>query len=344
MSKYNQTATPVDLKMMRRALQLADGGGSRVSPNPLVGAVVAVGDRILGEGFHRRWGGPHAEVNAVNSVKEEDRGLLKDATIYVTLEPCSHYGKTPPCAKLIIDTGIPRVVVGAPDPNPLVSGRGIGMLRDAGLEVVENILLEECLEQNRRFMTAQKLHRPWIQLKWAQTADGYIGQLNPEGEPMPLTISNDITLGLMHQERSMADAILVGSKTIISDNPALTLRMRPGKNPLKVSFLSDNIPSDSKFFTRGEYILLPVNLSLEAQMKWLREKTGINSLMVEGGRETLQRFIDASLFDEIRIETSPRISGVSGVPAPTLHPADIRLLRSETIDSHRIDIYRKSDE
>ena len=153
---------------MKRALQLASGGEGRVAPNPMVGAVIVADGRIIGEGFHRTFGGPHAEVNAIRSVKEADRHLLKESTIYVTLEPCSHYGKTPPCAKLIVDTGIPHVVVGAPDPNPLVAGRGIRMLREAGIDVKENVLLEECLEINRRFMTAQTEKRPWILLKWAQ--------------------------------------------------------------------------------------------------------------------------------------------------------------------------------
>ncbi|MDE6400059.1 MAG: bifunctional diaminohydroxyphosphoribosylaminopyrimidine deaminase/5-amino-6-(5-phosphoribosylamino)uracil reductase RibD, partial [Muribaculaceae bacterium] len=151
----------MDNTYMRRALQLAHGGEGRVAPNPMVGAVVVARGRIIGEGFHRTFGGPHAEVNAIASVNETDRPLLKEATIYVTLEPCSHYGKTPPCARLIIDSGIPRVVTGAPDPNPLVAGRGIRMLREAGIEVTEGVLLKECLDINRRFMTAHTCGRPW---------------------------------------------------------------------------------------------------------------------------------------------------------------------------------------
>ena len=174
---------------MARALQLARGGEGFVSPNPMVGAVVTARGRIIGEGFHRAFGGPHAEVNAIASVAEADRHLLREATIYVTLEPCSHYGKTPPCARLIIDTGIPRVVTGAPDPNPKVSGRGIRMLREAGIDVTEGVMLKECLDINRRFMTAQRLRRPYIQLKWAQTADGFIAGLDEETAAIVSAIS-----------------------------------------------------------------------------------------------------------------------------------------------------------
>lgn len=217
---------------MHRALQLASGGEGRTAPNPMVGAVIVAEGRIIGEGFHHTYGGPHAEVNAVNSVSEADRHLLQKATIYVTLEPCSHYGKTPPCAKLIIDSHIPKVVVGAPDPNPLVAGRGIRMLREAGTEVTEGVLLEECLEINRRFMTAQTHGRPWILLKWAQSADGFMAAFNECGDSVPVKLSNPLSSVWMHRERAMVRAIMVGSNTLSIDNPRLDVRLWAGKIPL----------------------------------------------------------------------------------------------------------------
>jgi len=340
-----------DAEMMRRAIQLAEGGGQWVSPNPLVGAVVEARGRIIGEGFHRQFGGPHAEVNAIASVSETDRPLLREATIYVTLEPCSHYGKTPPCAKLIIDTGIPRVVVGAPDPNPLVAGRGIKMLREAGVDVTENVLKDECMEQNRRFMTAQTQERPWIQLKWAQTLDGDIAGIDSSGTPHPISLSSPLTLGLMHQERGMADAILVGTNTINIDNPSLTIRHRAGRDPYKITFESERLNRERAITSDPKFITLPAGMTLESQMKWLRKETGIQSLMVEGGRDTLQRFIDARLFDEIRIETAPRRLSdfrkndshpyTSGLPAPILPPGAVILHTRVNVDGHTIDVLRK---
>lgn len=339
-----------DAIMMRRAIQLAEGGGQWVSPNPLVGAVVVADGRIIGEGFHRCCGGPHAEVNAIRSVSGADRHLLCKSTIYVTLEPCSHYGKTPPCARLIIDSGIPRVVVGAPDPNPLVAGRGIRMLRDAGVEVVEGVLLDECMEQNRRFMTAHTLHRPWIQLKWAMTADGYMAALDALGNPRPIRISNPVTAGLMHAERAMADAILVGTNTANADNPSLTVRLRPGRDPYKVTFDSEALRRDARLMSDQRLILLPVGLTLEQQMFLLRKEYGIQSLMVEGGRDTLRRFIEARLFDEIRVETAPwSLAGLDsdeghlvtlGMPAPEIPHGLVALRSRKYVAGHYIDIWR----
>ena len=189
----------IEEKYMRRALQLARGGEGRVAPNPMVGAVVVANGRIIGEGFHRTYGGPHAEVNAIASVLPEDRELLSEATIYVTLEPCSHYGKTPPCAKLIIDTGIPHVVVGAPDPNPLVAGRGVRMMREAGIRVDEDVLKDECIALNKRFMTAHTSGRPWIQLKWAESADRRMAGVDEEGRPVPVRLSSLLSSVWMHR-------------------------------------------------------------------------------------------------------------------------------------------------
>lgn len=283
-----------DTKYMERALQIARLGEGLVSPNPMVGAViVSAGGTIIGEGYHHQYGGPHAEVCAINSVKETDRHLLSDSTIYVTLEPCSHYGKTPPCAKLIIDTGIPRVVVGSADPFPEVSGRGIRMLREAGVEVTEGVMRKECDELNVRFLTAHRLGRPWIQLKWAQSADGFMAGIK-DGKPYPVKFSTPVSSVWMHRRRSMVDAIMVGKNTLDIDKPRLDCRNWPGRPPRRVE------PSHD----------------LEKQMKELY-KDGVTSLMVEGGPTLLQSFIDLGLYDDIRIETSQKKLG-TGLPAPNL--------------------------
>lgn len=283
-----------DTKYMERALQIARLGEGLVSPNPMVGAViVSAGGIIIGEGYHHQYGGPHAEVCAINSVKETDRHLLSDSTIYVTLEPCSHYGKTPPCAKLIIDTGIPRVVVGSADPFPEVSGRGIRMIREAGVEVTEGVMRKECDELNVRFLTAHRLGRPWIQLKWAQSADGFMAGIK-DGKPYPVKFSTPVSSVWMHRRRSMVDAIMVGKNTLDIDKPRLDCRNWPGRPPRRVEPRHD----------------------LEKQMKELY-KDGVTSLMVEGGPTLLQSFIDLGLYDDIRIETSQKKLG-TGLPAPNL--------------------------
>ncbi len=302
----------IDDKYMWRALQLARFGEGRVAPNPMVGAVIVAGGRIIGEGFHATYGGPHAEVNAIRSVKDSDRSLLAQATIYVTLEPCSHYGKTPPCAKLIIETGIPHVVTGAPDPNPLVSGRGIRMLREAGITVTEGCLLKECLDINIRFMTAQTCDRPWVQLKWAQSADGYMAGIDPEGHPYPVKFSSPLSSVWMHRERAAAEAIMVGSATMNIDHPRLDVRLWAGKNPVVVD--------------------CPHNADLPSILMTLRQK-GINSLMVEGGPTLLRSFISLGLYDEIRIEEAPFSLG-EGLGAPLL-PAHMKL-KERTLSRHNI--------
>ena len=228
---------------MRRALQLARLGAGHTSPNPMVGAVIVGADgTIIGEGWHRQCGQAHAEVNAVNSVK--DVNFLKDSTIYVTLEPCSHYGKTPPCARMLIEREIPRVVVGCLDPFKEVSGRGVAMLRDSGIEVVVGVLEQECRELNKRFMTAHTTGRPWVQLKWAQTADGFIA-LPPDAGENPLHMSTPVTMRLMHRQRALCDAIVVGASTARIDNPSLTTRQWPGRSPLRVVLSRDlSIPDN----------------------------------------------------------------------------------------------------
>jgi len=316
----------LEKKYMERAIQLALNGKGFTSPNPMVGAVIVAPDgRIIGEGWHRRYGGPHAEVNAVNSVAETDRPLLKESTIYVTLEPCSHYGKTPPCSLLLIRTGIRHVVVGSPDPFPLVSGRGIKMLREAGIEVTEGFMREECDFVNRRFITAHTLHRPYILLKWAQSADGYMAVRNHDGSYNPVALSSPLTSRLMHEDRAMADAILTGTDTVIADNPSLTLRFWPGRDPRPVTFDSPRLPQTARIMQRDP-IILDRTLPLSDQMHILYENHGITSLMVEGGAETLRRFISDGLVDEIRTEYTPVRLG-SGLSAPCVPPGFLPISR-----------------
>lgn len=303
---------------MRRALQLAAGGEGRVAPNPMVGAVIVADGRIIGEGYHRTYGGPHAEVNAIASVKDSDRHLLKESTIYVTLEPCSHYGKTPPCSKLIIDTGIPKVVVGAPDPNPLVAGKGIRMMRGAGIEVVEGVLEKECIDFNRRFMTAHTAGRPWILLKWAQSSDGFMAGFDEKGESVGVKLSNPLSLVWMHRERANVESIMVGKNTRRIDNPSLNVRYWAGKDPFVVD-CGDRV--DCKELVKN-----------------LRER-GITSLMVEGGPKLLKSFISSGLYDEIRVEYSDKILG-EGLKAPIL-PEDIYISRVEHCRDNEIVFYRR---
>lgn len=290
---------------MRRALLLARNGEGRVSPNPMVGAVIVHNDRIIGEGFHAFYGGPHAEVNAVKSVKPEDMKYLKDSTIYVTLEPCAHHGKTPPCADLIVDTGIPEVVIGSLDPNPLVAGKGVKILENAGIEVKKGVLEQDCLSLNRKFMKAQTSKIPYIVLKWAQSADGFMAGEDENGTPYGVKFSSPLSSVWMHRERAGVDAILIGGNTEKIDNPQLNVRFWGGNSP-------------KKFVAHHSQ---PISELLETM-----RKEGVSSLMVEGGPTLLSSFLKDGFYDEIRIETSP-ITLEEGLKAPSL-PADIRLIES----------------
>jgi len=336
----------IDEKYMRRALQLARLGAGHTSPNPMVGAVIVGPDgTIIGEGWHRKCGEGHAEVNAVASVG--DSNLLKDSTMYVTLEPCSHYGKTPPCAPMIIERGIPRVVVGCLDPFVEVSGRGVAMLRDAGVEVVVGMLEEECRDLNRRFMTAHTIGLPWVQLKWAQTADGYIG-LPPDAGENPLHMSTPVTMKLMHRQRAMCDAIVIGAATARIDNPSLTTRHWPGRSPLRVILSRGlSIPDNLKLLHDGMPVIVYnsvknetagaveyVRLDTVSPTSWLEDlyRRGVTSVMVEGGAQVLQELIASGTWDEARIEVSPRRVG-QGVAAPHI---DGRLVARLGIDGNEI--------
>ncbi len=316
------TFTDSDYHFMRRALQLAKAGRGHVSPNPMVGAVIVdPAGRIIGEGWHRRFGGPHAEVNAVRSVSEADRMLLGASTIYVTLEPCSHYGKTPPCAKLLVECGIGRVVIAAGDPNPKVSGRGVAMLKQAGIRVDEGLLAQEAWELNRPFMTAHSLHRPFVTLKWAQSADGYMARI-VGGEKAPVRFSTSISSQLVHVRRANHDAIAVGAGTVLADNPRLDVRLIEGRSPIPVIFDRHKLINAENCGIYSKCIHITDGRPLEDVLGSLYAEKGISSVLVEGGASLLREFVDAGLWDEAYVETSAIVLGDKGAtPAPQLFPA-----------------------
>lgn len=324
---------------MARALELAAHGRRNTSPNPMVGAVIVAPDgRIIGEGYHRRCGEGHAEVNAIASVREVDRPLLRQSTMYVTLEPCSHWGKTPPCAKLIIDTGIPRVVVGAGDPFDKVAGRGIRMLRDAGVEVTEGVLADRSCSLNARFMTAHRLHRPFITLKWAQSSDGFI-DCQRSAEDAPARFSTPLTSMLVHRLRSLHDAILVGSGTALADRPHLDCRLWPGRSPQPVILDRRGRITPDKVSTAIELIILREYDSLADAMSQLYDR-GITSVLVEGGAAVLQSFVDDALWDVAHVEVAPVAFGSRGA-ARAPHIA-ARVATSFAVGSNTIAIYSKN--
>ncbi|MFN5371182.1 MAG: bifunctional diaminohydroxyphosphoribosylaminopyrimidine deaminase/5-amino-6-(5-phosphoribosylamino)uracil reductase RibD [Bacteroidia bacterium] len=307
---------------MRRAIELAVNGLGHVAPNPLVGCVIEHKDRIVAEGWHRQFGGPHAEVNAILSA--ENAALLKDATLYVTLEPCAHYGKTPPCSSFIVKHEIPRVVIATVDPFSEVSGRGIAELRKAGIDVRVGILREEAIHMNRRFLTNQLRKRPYIILKWAQSADGYM-DMERKGEIGSFRISGDDARRLTHRWRGEESAILVGANTIVNDNPLLTCRYWEGKNPTRI-VLDPNrkLKGTEKVFNSDAPTMWYTEESgshndafyLPDMLERLLFK-GITSVLVEGGKHTLEQFIGMNLWDEIRIFTSNTTLG-NGLNAPKI--------------------------
>lgn len=328
-----------DIRYMRRAIRLAKSSMTDTHPNPNVGAVIVAGGRIIGEGYHRRCGQPHAEVNAVASVAPADRQLLAESTIYVTLEPCSHYGKTPPCARLIIDSGIPRVVIACGDPFDKVRGRGVAMLRDAGVEVVEGVLEDEARALNPRFFTAHTLHRPFITLKWAQSADGFMDAVRHPDEPA-FIFSSPLDSALVHRERALHDALLTTASTLLADNPRLDVRSWDGPDPKVVvidrrGIIDAATASRLRLFADGtrrimllttcplqlpgvENIPITSDTPLTEIMSELYRR-GITSIMTECGPRMLQSLIDARLYDTVRVYTSPRTLGDRGTsPAPVL--------------------------
>ena len=343
-----------DEKYMRRALQLARNGMMFASPNPMVGAVIVHEGKIIGEGFHRRCGEGHAEVNAVASVSQPQ--LLPHSTIYVTLEPCSHYGKTPPCAQLIIDKKIPRVVIGSLDPFEKVSGRGVKMLQDAGVEVIHGVLDDECKQLNAPFITAHTHHRPFITLKWAQSADGFIDHFRTVENPNAARFSTTQSTTLVHKLRATHDAIMVGSKTVINDNPSLDCRLWNGNSPIRV-ILDRNgvIPHDAKVFTSNPQhtiyftsaerndipcqvtqIIVDKNATLAEIMSTLYQRN-ITSILVEGGATLLQNAIDQNLWDIARVETANFSLCKNGaIIAPTL---PITASKCTRIGENTVDFY-----
>lgn len=321
-----------ELKYMYRCIQLAKCGETGAPPNPMVGAVVVCNGRIIGEGFHRRCGGPHAEVNAINSVT--DKRLLSQSTIYVSLEPCAHYGKTPPCADLIIQSKIPRVVIGCADPFAKVNGLGIKKLQDAGCEVKVGVLESECLELNHKFFTFHQKHRPWIILKWAQSKDGFIGACDTTNR---IQFSNALTQTLVHRLRARSGAILVGTRTAILDNPTLTTRYWTGANPLRLTIDRKGcLPENLHLLDGSTPTVIYTQESIEGILNDLYNRN-IQSLIVEGGTCLLQSFIDAGLWDEARIETSPACIG-QGTVAPKLSYE--KLKSRQYLGKHCICTYR----
>ncbi len=300
-----------DKMFMRRCLQLAANGLLTTRPNPMVGAVIVARDRIIGEGWHMRCGEGHAEVNAFASVARADACLLPESTVYVSLEPCAHYGKTPPCADLIVSKGVARVVVGCVDPFARVQGRGIQKIREAGIAVTVGVLEEECLWLNRRFFTFHQKQRPYITLKWAQTADGFL-----DDHDRAVAISTPFTKMLVHRLRAENDAILVGRVTEEREHPRLDVRYWSGPSPVKM--------------------VLSGSFGLDAVVSSCRERQ-LLSLLVEGGRQTHQSFIDAGLWDEIRIETGNMITG-GGTPAPQV-PANAILRSREWQDGNIVEYW-----
>lgn len=343
-----------DEKYMRRAIQLARNGKIFALPNPMVGAVIVHNDKIIGEGYHRRCGEGHAEVNAIASVTQPE--LLPYSTIYVTLEPCSHYGKTPPCAQLIIDKKIPRVVIGCLDPFEKVSGRGVRMLQDAGIEVIHGILSIECQALNPKFITAHTLRRPFITLKWAQSKDGYIDHIRTNETPSAARFSTPQTSAIAHKLRATHDAIMVGSGTIIKDNPTLDCRLWNGNSPIRV-ILDRNgvIPNNVKVFTTNPkstiyftsikrkdisehiiQIIINIDTPLSEIMSILYRRN-ITSILIEGGTTLLQSAIDENLWDITRIETAYFSLNKNGaIKAPIIKKS---IARTTIIAENQIDFY-----
>ncbi|MFE3868656.1 bifunctional diaminohydroxyphosphoribosylaminopyrimidine deaminase/5-amino-6-(5-phosphoribosylamino)uracil reductase RibD [Flavobacterium sp. LS2P90] len=320
-------------KYIKRCIELAKNGLGTTYPNPMVGSVIVYDGKIIGEGWHKKAGEPHAEVNAINAVK--DKSLLKKATIYVSLEPCSHFGKTPPCCDLIIKIGIPNVVIGTADPNEKVAGNGIKKLIEAGINVTIGILEAECNELNKRFFTFHEKKRPYIILKWAETKDGFIAPLQ-KLEKKPVWITNQYSRQLVHKWRSEEQAILVGTQTVMDDNPKLDVRDWTGNNPIRVVLDQNNrISNEHHLFDSNvktivfsklkpavekENIIFEVidfeqNIALQITERLYNHQ--IQSVIIEGGRKTLQTFIDLNLWDEARIFIGD-IQISEGIKAPTM--------------------------
>jgi diaminohydroxyphosphoribosylaminopyrimidine deaminase/5-amino-6-(5-phosphoribosylamino)uracil reductase len=340
---------------MRRCLELAKNGLGTTFPNPMVGSVIVCDGKIIGEGWHKKSGEPHAEVNAVNAVK--DKSLLKRSTIYVSLEPCSHFGKTPPCCDLIIENKIPNVVVGTLDSNVKVFGNGIKRLTEAGVSVTVGVLEVECKELNRRFFTFHEKKRPYVVLKWAETQDGFIAPLT-KSEQKPVWISNEFSRQLVHKWRSEEQAILVGTQTVIDDNPKLDVRDWSGKSPIRIVLDQKNrIPHDYHVFDNQVKTVVLSSSSTKIneentifetidfkencveQILDVLYKHKIQSVIIEGGLLTLQTFIDSNLWDEARIFIGNQ-SLVTGIKAPIIN---LHSIKKQSVRNDILIISRKND-
>ncbi len=339
---------------IKRCIELAGKALGKTYPNPLVGSVIVHNDRIIGEGFHKKAGEPHAEINAINSVKNEDKHLIPESTIYVSLEPCAHFGKTPPCALKIVELGFKKVVIGAMDSHDKVNGKGKKIITDAGIEVVSCVLENECRELNKRFFTYHEKKRPFIILKWAQSSDGFMDQ-----DFKPTQISNSLSKQLVHQMRSEEHAILVGKNTALNDNPSLTVREIDGRNPIRILIdFNLDVPENFNIYNNEaetiifnsikntEYKHLKfIKIEKENSLNQILEKLyelQIQSVIIEGGRFTLQQFIDQNLWDEAVIFKNPNLNLENGTKAPTFdfHPekteklrdCDVLFFRNQSLD------------
>lgn len=336
---------------MRRCLELAQLGAGFVAPNPMVGAVLVYENRIIGEGWHRQYGGPHAEVNCINSVTDTDQALIPFSTLYVSLEPCAHYGKTPPCSKLIIEQQIKKVVVGCRDPFEAVNGKGIEQLQHAGVEIIVNVLEKECIVLNQRFFNFHQIHRPYIVLKWAQTVDGFIASDTTDR----LLISNPDTNRLVHQWRAEESTILVGTETALKDDPSLTNRLWYGKNPLRMVIDRNlRLPASLMMFNDGQPVIV-FNEKKEGQegsIKYVKVneespfihqmlsycyEQQIQSILVEGGAALLNSFLAEKCWDELRVITNLNIKTGIGLKAPEL-PV-VKVFETIRIESDEIRFY-----
>ncbi len=332
---------------MRRCLVLAEKAEGYTYPNPLVGAVIVHNDRIIGEGYHHKAGEAHAEINAINSV--DNKALLKESTIYVSLEPCAHFGRTPPCALALVQHQFKKVVIGCVDSNTLVHGKGIEILRDAGIEVKIGVLEKECRELNRRFFTFHQQGRPYIILKWAESADGFIDK-----NGQPTQISNTLSRQFVHDMRSREHAILVGRGTALADNPSLTTREIIGRNPIRIvldRYLK--VPTTHNLYNEDAQTLVlntireddDNNISFQkikaydslSDMLSLLHREGIQSVLVEGGRATLERFIEEDLWDEAYVISNPNLRLASGTQAPLFakNPHNKFNLRDNTVTFYK---------
>lgn len=328
-----------DEQYMYRCLQLAMSGSGYVAPNPLVGAVLVHQNRIIGEGYHKIYGEAHAEVNCIASVKESDRRLISDSVLYVSLEPCSHYGKTPPCADMIIKNRIPRVVIGCRDPFPEVNGKGVEKLQRAGIALTLGVLEKECQTLNKRFFTFHQQHRPYIVLKWAESSNGAIAGAGEQ----TARISNPLTNRLVHRWRSEEASILVGTRTALLDDPSLTTRLWPGKNPVRLvidntlklphslhlldksvvtvifNTMKDTSPEGHIGLSSGLlYYKINKDTGLIRQLTEGLYRLGLQSVLVEGGAGLLQSFIDENRWDEARVITNEMLFLPGGLQAPRL--------------------------